>query len=798
MPYEIQFVTVAVPGPMRRAFTYSRPEEARDLSPGQRVLVPFGRTRKVGFYLGPSAPPPPDVNAKAILKILDTQSQFPPDLFALCRWMADYYFANPADCLAAALPPTLKGNLAPSFAFSERLPDFLPPDLKRIARPGKRLSSDTLTTLRKSDPQLWKKLTEEGGVVEHWPDDNSVARQRLVGYTADFDKNWSALFDPESIPRRRFEGVKTSAELIALGWTNHYVRKAVKMSLLSPVFGEPDVKIFQSVAARPEVATIALNPEQQAAVDAVKSSLGSGFGVFLLHGITGSGKTLVYCHLAREVVNAGQTALVLTPEISLTGPTLAYFRGFFGDQVTVIHSAMTARERFESWQGIRRGKYRIVIGPRSALFAPMPRLGLIVVDEEHDGSYKQDDPSPRFHGRDGAIMRAKIGRIPVLLGSATPSLESYYHARSGRYRLLELTQRPGEATLPVVRIVDMRGEGVGGDLQFVSITLKKEVQKRLEIDEQVILYLNRRGYAPQLKCAECGYVPQCPQCQVRLTYHKVGSKLSCHYCDYRTHSYHACDRCHGTHFLFQGTGTQRVEESIPRLFDRARPVRLDSDSASGRQGAYRILSDFATGKHNLLLGTQMVTKGLDLPNVSLVGVLSADLGAELPDFRAPEKTFARLVQVAGRSGRADRKGEVLIQTFSPESDLIADAARQDYRSFYDREIASRRSGRYPPFVRIINFIFSGPDEKKLESSARQFRTELLRHIEAGKIEASILGPAPCALYRLRRRYRRHLFVRTNQSVRFVRMLSEWEEREPHFGLGRTSRIVVDVDPDDMM
>jgi primosomal protein N' (replication factor Y) len=384
------------------------------------------------------------------------------------------------------------------------------------------------------------------------------------------------------------------------------------------------------------------------------------------------------------------------------------------------------------------------------------------------------------------------------LGSASPSIESYHHACSGRYRLLRLTKRPGGATLPLVRLVDMRTERVRGDLPFISYPLKKEVQNRLKQDEQVILYLNRRGYSPQLKCADCGYVPQCPHCRVNLTYHKAGRKLSCHYCGFVTTGYDRCSKCNSTDILYLGAGTQKVEETIPRLFEGATVVRFDSDSTTGRTKAYRILSEFAQKKYNLLLGTQMVTKGLDLPGVTIVGVLAADLSLDFPDFRSSEKTFAQLLQVAGRSGRAERPGEVLIQTYYPDSEVINAAAAQDYQAFYEREIRSREQLLYSPFLRLVNCILSSTDEKKLQSSALSFRDRLQEMIKAANLRVYLLGPAPCPLYYLRGRYRRHLIVKTRQVVKFVRMLTDWENCQPRFKLPSLIKVVIDVDPDDMM
>ncbi len=745
-------VNVAVEGPLRRSFTYSLPDTIDEPQPGQRLLVPFGKSQTIGFYLG-RAQAPAGIAVKEVLQTLDDESYFSKDLFSLCLWMADYYFANPADCLIAALPSALK-------------------------------KTRTKITGQSLDVRSGRKDIMESS--------------RLTGYRVATADHWQELLGKKFSHLERFDEQRSRVELRAAGWSDHALRKAIAAGILEPVYGEDLSGILDMIKPREQITSLTLNTEQQVAYQRVLASLGKGFSVYLLHGVTGSGKTLVYCHLASDVIKSGKSVLVLTPEISLTGATLAYFRGFFGAQVTVIHSGMTERERLQSWRGIRRGEFRIAIGPRSALFAPFENLGLIVVDEEHDGSYKQDEPSPRFHGRDSAIMRAKLAGLPILLGSASPSVESYHHARSGRYHLLELTKRPAQASLPIVRVVDMRGEGAKGEMSFVSVSLKREVGKRLQNNEQAILYLNRRGYSPQLKCSECGHVPRCPGCLVTLTFHKAGRKLSCHYCDYANTRYDRCEKCTGTKFLFAGTGTQKVEEAIPKLFEAARTIRLDSDSAVGRHSIYHILNDFAHRKYDLLLGTQMVTKGLDLPGVSLVGVLAADQGADLPDFRSSEKTFARLLQVAGRSGRADRKGEVLIQTYAPESDLIRDAARQDYQSFYEREVLSRQAGNYPPFVRLVRFVLSGPDEKQVETVSSDFRKRLEQETRKAGISVILLGPAPCPMYHLRRSYRRHLIAKTTKAVRLVQLLTSWESAQSRFGLPTKVKLVVDVDPDDMM
>ncbi len=797
MAHTQRHATVAVAGPLRRSFIYRIPPSMEHLEPGQRVLGPFGSARKIGFYLGPAVPRE-RIEIKELIKIIDQSSLFSKELFKLCRWMADYYFANPADCFAAALPSLLKTSRKTVLMWGEAKPLLSPSWIPPLVKPQKRVPQQTLRRIKQEGKGLLARLRRQGIIVEAWPDETPGTKGRPAGFRAQALDEWNKYFESKKFRPEPFDGIKGRAELKSSGWTDYRIRQTVRDGILEPVHSEGLSAVLDFVRPKENVRDFQLTREQQAAFEKLRQSLDDGFSPTLLHGVTGSGKTIVYCHISREVLRRDKTVLVLTPEIALAGTTLAYFRGFFGDQVTVVHSAMTERERLESWRGIRQGKYKIVVGPRSAVFAPLPALGLIIVDEEHDGSYKQDDPAPRFHGRDCAIMRAKINDVPVLLGSASPSIESFHHACSGRYRLLRLTKRPGSATLPLVRLVDMRTERVRGDLPFFSYPLKKEVQSRLKRDEQVILYLNRRGHSPQLKCADCGYVPHCPHCRVNLTYHKAGRKLSCHYCGFVTAGHDRCSKCGGSDILYLGAGTQKVEETIPRLFEGATAVRFDSDSAAGRTKAYRILSEFAQRKYNLLLGTQMVTKGLDLPGVTLVGVLAADLSLDFPDFRASEKTFAQLLQVAGRSGRAERPGEVLIQTYYPDSDVINDAAAQDYQTFYEREIRSREQLLYPPFLRLVNCILSSADEKKLESSALSFRDRLSEMIKAASLKVDLLGPAPCPLYYLRGRYRRHLIVKTRQVVKFVRMLTDWENRQPRFKVASSIKVVIDVDPDDMM
>jgi primosomal protein N' (replication factor Y) len=793
-----RYAKVAISGAFCRTFSYSVPTAIGELRPGQRVIVPFGRRSQVGYYLGDGAPLS-GVTIKSVQRIVDPVSLIPPDLVSLCMWMAEYYVANPADCLALCLPSPIRNRKSSKLKWGAVV-ESLPDAVRALARPGKNIPENTLAFLKTRQKLSISELIERGAIIEVWPDFETNRREVVEGYRlVDTDAvSWDAFFRKRKLKAQPFEGTHRRDDLVPLGWTGHLLNAAIKAGLVSPVITDID-RSLEMIPARGEVRSHTLTDEQLRCVAAISGSLAGGFRTFLLHGITGSGKTLVYCRAAEDAVNTGKSVLFLTPEIALAGTILGYLRGYFGDQIAIMHSAMSERARMRTWEGIRSGKYRIVVGPRSALFAPLPDLGLIIVDEEHDSSYKQDDPSPRFHGRDSAIMRAQMAKVPAVLGSASPSVESYHQAQAGKYTLLELKGRPAGSRLPLVRVVDLREDRLGGDLSFVSYSLKKEVESRLEQNDQVILYLNRRGYASQLKCGLCGHVPNCPSCEIHMTYHKVGGgRLACHYCGLVRRDYTLCEKCGGHQFLFLGAGTQRLEESIARLFERGKPLRFDSDAAAGEFGAQTLLSDFGRGDYNLLLGTQMVTKGLDLPRVSLVGVLSADAGLDLPDFRASEKTFARLLQVAGRSGRGEKAGEVMIQTYDPENPVIALAAAQDYKGFFEREIVMRRDHEFPPFGRLVNIEFSGKREDQVGREISEFRRKLEQRLAAARLKSDILGPAPCPHSFVRGVHRRHLLLKTSRMSALSRMLVEWDSQETRFGVSSAIKVRVDVDPIDLM
>ncbi|MGE5361536.1 MAG: primosomal protein N', partial [Bacteroidales bacterium] len=512
------------------------------------------------------------------------------------------------------------------------------------------------------------------------------------------------------------------------------------------------------------------------------------FGVALLHGVTGSGKTELYLRLARRVADAGRSVLVMVPEIALTPALSALFRAAFGDRVAVQHSGLSDGERHDQWHRIRRGEIQVVVGTRSAVFAPLASLGLVVVDEEHDGSYKQEE-SPRYHGRDVAIVRAKREGALVVLGSATPSMESYQHASNGRYELVILSRRVLDRPLSAVRIVNMRDEyALRGPDTIFSEPLRLGVDQRLARREQVLVLLNRRGFATAVFCRQCGNTIECPNCSVSLTVHGRDIRRGrCHYCNYSTVVPKTCPSCAAPYLEQVGIGTEQLEEETKRLFPGARVARLDRDVAARRGATTTLLARFGNGEIDVLIGTQMIAKGHDFPRVTLVGVISADVGLGLPDFRASERTFQLLTQVVGRAGRGERPGEAVIQTLYPEHYSVRLACSQHYAAFFAEEIEFRRAMRYPPHLSLVNAIVRGPSFQAAMDDAGDLARRV-RDVAAGKFR--VLGPAPAALVRLRGEHRAQFFIKGNHRTAMRQALQAAIAARPDL----RRRVTIDVDP----
>ena len=534
-----------------------------------------------------------------------------------------------------------------------------------------------------------------------------------------------------------------------------------------------------------------LTGEQNAAYQEIRASLDSlKHQIFLLHGVTGSGKTEVYLQAIQRTLEKGRSSIVLVPEISLTPQAIERFQGRFGrKQVALLHSGMLESRRLQEWRRIESGQARVVIGARSAVFAPAKSLGLIVVDEEHEPSYKQSD-APRYHAREVAIRRGELSGGTVILGSATPSLESYYLASSGRYRLLQLKKRVDAVPLPQVEIVDMREEfSLRKRSHIFSRALEEAIAKTLEENQQTILFLNRRGFSTFVQCKKCGHTMKCTSCQVSLTYHIETKLLICHYCHASLETPKLCPECRSEYVRFKGTGTQRVESELARHFPGAKIARMDTDSTKVRGSHEKILTAFRKGEIDVLVGTQMVAKGLDYPRVTLVGVISADTALNLPDFRSAERTFSLITQVAGRAGRSSLPGKVIVQTCTPHHYGIQAASRHDYESFYRQEIQIRRELGLPPFTRLVQLTIRSPKESKAIQAAEDLSGELRRCLPANSAE--ILGPSPAAIPRLRRQYRWQILVKAKS---LENILPKLEEALSHRHLPKGSYLAVDVDP----
>ena len=722
--------------------TYKVPEELINrLQVGHRVLVPLGSRRVNGFITAfPS--PPPSRPARSIFSLLDSEPFFEDNLILLVRWISRYYFCSFSRAFKTALPSPIRNAKDSSPILHVALKVSMEEDageMEKLIGKAPR-QADILKVLqgRTGSSPLAAVLKESGASRSSL---TALEKKGLVIVTRE-DRYASGRMGEEILPT-------------------------------SPL----DLNDEQKTAFREIVETID-NEE---------------FRVFLLHGITGSGKTEIYLQAVARVLERGEGAIIMVPEISLTPQTGERFRSRFGDRVVIIHSAQTAGERYSAWRRLADGRARIVLGPRSAVFAPVQNLGLIVVDEEHETSYKQSAIHPFYHGRDVAVMRGKLENCPVILGSATPSVESYNNQREGKYSLLTLSNRPDEAELPKVRIIDMRveQEKFRGGSSFSS-TLLREMKLNLEAGRQTILFLNRRGFFTVLVCRECGYVARCPHCSVSLTYHKGKRLQICHLCGYTAPPDRRCPLCKSKDLIFSGRGTQRIEEQIKKIFPQARVRRMDTDAVGARDSHRIILDEFKAGRIDILVGTQMIAKGLDFPNVTLVGVIMADTALSLADFRATEYTFQILSQVGGRAGRGELKGTVIIQTRSPRHPALLSAVRHDYGAFFDQEIGLRAELGYPPLNHFISLtVLSRNEDKSMRVCEHLAR--LLNPLMAPEDE--ILGPAPPPINRIRGRYRWQLLLKTHGVVSTLQAL---RQVLPGLGKDRDVKIEVDVDPISML
>ena len=699
-----QYVDVSVPAPLDQPFTYSLPETLRHrVRPGSRIVVPFGPRKLTGVILR-CHDERPNMATREALRLIDSEPVLDTDLLSLGRWIAGYYCAPLGDVLRGMLPlgsEIRRGKVwsltdAGRDAARQLLLDAAPDDpvARILAMLEKRpLSAAYLSRILPLADKAIRSLDRKGLIAvedvqterDPWRAPATRLRVELAESPADAKLN-----KPERELKAFLElhpGSHNLKDLESmLAHSSAAARSLARKGVVALTAETPGVTA--GLVRAPHT----LNPAQQAAYDAILSAVQAReFRAFLLYGVTGSGKTEIYLNAIQAVVAQGRGALLLVPEIALTPAMAGQFFSRFGDRVAILHSAFTDVERTEQWRRIRSGAASVVVGTRSGVFAPVRNLGLIVVDEEHDGSYKQEE-TPRYNGRDVALVRAQAAHACVVLGSATPSLESRYNAERGKYTLLTLPARIEDRPMPAVELIDMRQEFLETRQQATfSRKLIEAIGQRLENGEQTIVLLNRRGFSSFVACRACGERVQCVNCSVTLTFHKRDRRLLCHYCGYAEKVPSVCPKCSSDHVYFLGVGSERVEEELHRAFPAARIARLDRDTVTGKRQYETILDGFREGSFDILVGTQMIAKGHDIPNVTLVGVVSADVGLGMPDFRAAERTFQLLTQVAGRAGRGNLPGIVLIQTINPDHYAVRMAAAQDYGAFYEKELAFRRA-----------------------------------------------------------------------------------------------------------
>ena len=744
-------VAVALPVPGLGLLGY-RVAGSGPLPPkGARVKVPLGKRTMVGCVVGSQADLTPGAVLKDVEDVLDSDPFLPPAVVDLALWVGDYYASGPGDALAIAMPPSARRGRASAFK-TIRVAEIGPD----AARPEHLAATDT------------------------------------GGRSARGQKQREALDLLRAHP-----GGLTLPDLLKKGIGTGTIRSLERLGLLrlrddvvqrDPFGGGPDDGAEGPWAVdRRGAATLTLTPAQTAAFRRLEEAAATrGFRTVLLHGVTGSGKTELYLRLASLVMSTGRRILVLTPEIALTPALAGLFRTRFAGQVAIQHSGLSDGERHDQWHRIRRGEVSIVVGTRSAVFAPLENIGLIIVDEEHDGSYKQDD-LPRYHGRDVAVVRGRMEGALVVLGSATPSLESAANARSGRYDLIPLRERIHNRRLADVRIVDMRREYAahGADVIF-SGALLEAIADRLARHQQTVVLLNRRGFATVIFCRQCAASVECPHCSVTLTYHRSQRRLRCHYCNYATAVPRACGACGGEYLEQAGVGTERLEADLRERFPEARLARVDRDTIRRRGAIADVLRGLADGTIDIVVGTQMIAKGHDFPAVTLVGVVSADVGLGLADFRAAERTFQLLTQVIGRAGRGDAPGEAIVQTLYPDHYSIRAAAAQEYEPFYEREMAFRTNLQYPPVVALINVVVKG---KSLDAALTDAH-DLAKRIRHHGVHGRVLGPAPAPVPKIRDEHRAQIFIKGRQRKAMREALRISLDERPEL----KRRIVVDVDP----
>jgi len=829
----MKYLEVAVSLPVGRTLTYGPPEDLTvKLVPGLRLLVPLAGRMVTGYLLGPAPEPPAAVQISPVAEILDEAPLFPADLVPFFRWISQYYQHPLGEVLKAALPGGLekksrrrinltdKGRSYFSGLDSEQLSAWQSscPWLERLLAEETLPGAVTRQVLGGRDRRLVEKWTASGwlavvselvggnlkvkdeicvGLAEKWkaaerlneyPAELKVAEKRTIAALGRLLQG-DAATEKGEVPRRLLTREYAGASRTLSGLAEKGIVTVSKRPFYRDLFGGE--YLFSEQPER-------LTDEQESVLAAILPDIGRRqYCACLLHGITGSGKTEVYLRAAAAAIQQSLTVLILVPEIILASHLEAHFLSRFGgERLAVLHSGLTAAERFQQWMRIVNNMVDVVIGARSAVFAPLGNLGLIIVDEEHDSAYKQDS-GLRYNARDLAVLRGNCSKVPVILGSATPAVVSYHHAMEGKYRLLLLTKRIDERPLPAVSVVDLRKiQTVSGQPPIFSPDLINGLRENLQKKEQSLVFLNRRGYANFMLCRECGHAVYCPKCHVSLTLHRMRRELACHYCGYTTGSDSRCPQCRTGQLAGFGVGTERIESELARIFPAARIARLDRDTCRKRQDFINILKAVHQGQVDILVGTQMIAKGHHFPNVTLVGLIWADAGLGLPDYKAGERTFQLISQVAGRAGRGAQPGRVVVQTHLPDHYSIQMAKGHNFQGFFEKEISMRREHGFPPFSRLVVFLVEGEKEEKVRETAVELGRKGQEMVPGISVE--ILGPAPAPLDRLRGKYRWQLLIsgRSGKSLHAFcsKLWLEFQGRRKRDGI----TVFIDVDPESML
>ncbi|AIG27731.1 primosomal protein N' [Brevibacillus laterosporus] len=785
---------------------------------GSRVVVPFGPRKVQGYVIGliqgQEADHDPDgpgmIKIKELEKVLDDVPPLSLELIQLAEWMSHRYLCPLTMSIAAMLPAVLKGKTEKWYMLADEVDEELAekhPMLRYLLHQGSLLQTEADKQFPVDSKQI-PKWIKNGLIVSEYQVKNRLTHKKLahVQLAIDEVRAWELM---ENIPKRSYRmrdvlefllnQQKEQGQQASYPVKDVIEKLSITRSTLTTMQQKGWIAIEQKEVGRDPYANRTFSPppkhiltrEQQHNLAAILRSVEQEeYHSFLLHGVTGSGKTEVYMEAIEHTLAKGREAIFLVPEISLTPQMVERIKGRFGDNVAVLHSALSQGERYDEWRKILRQQVQVVVGARSAIFAPFRNLGLIIMDEEHEGSYKQEE-TPRYHARDVALWRAQMNNAVFIMGSATPALETYALATRGRYDLLSMKSRVGNRPLPKVHVVDMREEMREQNRSMFSRSLHQMIADRLQKQEQIVIFLNRRGFSTFVMCRSCGYTLACPHCDISLTYHRTNHTARCHYCGYTISQPRHCPECQSDHIRFFGTGTQKVEEELAKLFPGVRVIRMDVDTTSKKGAHEALLTKFRTGQGDILLGTQMIAKGLDFPRVTLVGVIAADTSLHLPDFRSAEKTFQLLTQVGGRAGRHELSGDVVVQTYTPEHYSIQHATHHDYEAFYQAEMVHRKKKGYPPFYRLVLITFSHEDVPMVIRAAEQYAAYLRPRLAQTTV---VLGPVASPIARIKDRFRFQIMLKYRDEPKIFDLLAQTTLHFDDWMKQNKVLSTIDVDP----